>query len=141
RPPAAAAAGHPERVLRLGDDRHLPSDPGAPGASSRRRVASARVAAAVGEGLGCGQEPGWSGVVSEPRVVVVGGGLAGLATALACADGGATVTLLETRPRLGGATFSFRREGLRVDNGQHVFLRCCSAYRSFLDRIGGARAT
>ena len=79
--------------------------------------------------------------MSEPRVVVVGGGLAGMATALACADGGATVTLLEARPRLGGATFSFRREGLRVDNGQHVFLRCCTAYRSFLDRIGAAGAT
>jgi squalene-associated FAD-dependent desaturase len=79
--------------------------------------------------------------VSEPRVVVVGGGLAGMAAALACADGGAKVTLLEARPRLGGATFSFRREGLRVDNGQHVFLRCCTAYRSFLDRIGAAGAT
>jgi squalene-associated FAD-dependent desaturase len=79
--------------------------------------------------------------VSEPRVVVVGGGLAGIAAALACANGGAKVTLLEARPRLGGATFSFSREGLRVDNGQHVFLRCCTAYRSFLDRIGAAAST
>jgi len=71
-----------------------------------------------------------------PRVVVVGGGLAGLAAAVACADGGARVTLFEARPRLGGATFSFRREGLWVDNGQHVFLRCCTAYRRFLSRIG-----
>jgi squalene-associated FAD-dependent desaturase len=70
------------------------------------------------------------------RVVVVGGGLAGLAAALACADAGAAVTLLEARPRLGGATFSFRRDGLTVDNGQHVFLRCCTAYRGFLRRIG-----
>ena len=74
--------------------------------------------------------------MSEPRVVVVGGGLAGLAAALSCADGGARVTLLEARPRLGGATFSFQREGLRVDNGQHVFLRCCVAYLRFLDRVG-----
>ena len=44
-----------------------------------------------------------------PRVIVVGGGLAGLAAAVSCADGGARVTLLEARPRLGGATFSFRR--------------------------------
>ena len=74
--------------------------------------------------------------MSGPRVVVVGGGLAGMAAALACADGGAIVTLLEARPRLGGATFSFPRQGLQVDNGQHVFLRCCTAYRSFLRRIG-----
>ena len=73
---------------------------------------------------------------SHPRVIVVGGGLAGLAAALACADGGARVSLLEARPRLGGATFSFQREGLWVDNGQHVFLRCCTAYRRFLSRIG-----
>ena len=28
------------------------------------------------------------------------------------------------------------RHGLWFDNGQHVFLRCCTAYRAFLDRIG-----
>jgi squalene-associated FAD-dependent desaturase len=74
-------------------------------------------------------------VNEEPGIVVVGGGLAGMAAALAAADGGARVTLLEARRRLGGATFSFQREGLSVDNGQHVFLRCCTAYRGFLDRI------
>src|SRR6266508_2405333 len=70
------------------------------------------------------------------EVVVVGGGLAGIATALAAADGGARVTLLEARPRLGGATFSFQREGLELDNGQHVYLRCCRAYQSLLERLG-----
>jgi squalene-associated FAD-dependent desaturase len=79
--------------------------------------------------------------MAEPRIAVVGGGLAGLAAALACADGGARVTLLEARPRLGGATFSFQREGLWVDNGQHVFLRCCTAYRGFLARIGAEGLT
>jgi squalene-associated FAD-dependent desaturase len=70
------------------------------------------------------------------EVVVVGGGLAGIATALAAADGGARVTLLEARPRLGGATFSFQRDGLELDNGQHVYLRCCTAYQSLLERLG-----
>lgn len=78
---------------------------------------------------------------AEPRILVVGGGLAGLAASLAAADGGARVTLLEARPRLGGATFSFRREGLWVDNGQHVFLRCCTAYRGFLARVGAEALT
>ena len=77
----------------------------------------------------------------RPRVAVVGGGLAGLAAALACADGGAAVTLVEAKPWLGGATSSFERDGLTIDTGQHVFLRCCTAYRAFLDRLGVADRT
>ncbi len=73
------------------------------------------------------------------RVAVIGGGLAGIAAALDCAQAGARVTLVEVRPRLGGAAYSFERDGLRVDNGQHVFLRCCTAYRALLARLGGAR--
>jgi squalene-associated FAD-dependent desaturase len=74
--------------------------------------------------------------VSRPHVVVVGGGLAGISAALGAADGGARVTLLERRGKLGGLTWSFRRKGRWFDNGQHVFLRCCTSYRSFLDRLG-----
>jgi squalene-associated FAD-dependent desaturase len=74
----------------------------------------------------------------RPRVAVVGGGLAGLAAALDCADAGAAVTLLEHRNRLGGLTWSFRHGDHWVDNGQHVFLRCCHEYLGFLDRIGAA---
>ncbi len=70
------------------------------------------------------------------RVVVVGGGLAGIAAALDCAAGGAHVTLLEARPRLGGAAYSVHHNGLRVDNGQHVFLRCCTEYLGLLGRLG-----
>jgi hydroxysqualene dehydroxylase len=73
------------------------------------------------------------------NVVVVGGGLAGITAALECADAGAQVTLLEARPRLGGATFSVEKEGLWLDNGQHVFLRCCTAYRDLLRRLGVER--
>jgi len=79
--------------------------------------------------------------VSAPRVVVVGGGLAGIAAALRCADAGAAVTLVEVRPQLGGAAYSFHREGLTVDNGQHVFLRCCTAYRALLRRLGSEATT
>ncbi len=71
-------------------------------------------------------------------VVVVGGGLAGITAALRCADAGHRVTLLEAKPRLGGLTYSFRHGDLDVDNGQHVFLRCCTAYRELLDRLGVA---
>jgi squalene-associated FAD-dependent desaturase len=74
--------------------------------------------------------------VNAKRVIVVGGGLAGLSAAVACVDAGARVTLLEARPRLGGATWSTRRFGLEIDNGQHVFLRCFEAYRGFVRRLG-----
>ena len=77
--------------------------------------------------------------MSRPRIAVVGGGLAGMTAALAAADGGAEVTVVERRRRLGGLTWSFERNGRWFDNGQHVFLRCCDQYLRFLDRIGAAR--
>lgn len=84
--------------------------------------------------------PDRPGAPSAPgtSAVVVGAGLAGITAALALADTGVRVTLLEGRPRLGGLAFSFHRGDLTVDNGQHVYLRCCTAYRWFLDRIDGA---
>jgi squalene-associated FAD-dependent desaturase len=74
-------------------------------------------------------------------VAVIGGGLAGLTAAIRLADAGRQVTLLESRPRLGGLTHSFRRGDLDVDNGQHVFLRCCTSYRALLDRLGTTHLT
>jgi squalene-associated FAD-dependent desaturase len=76
---------------------------------------------------------------SEPDVLVIGGGLSGIAAALDCADAGARVMLVEVRRRLGGAAYSFERDGLSIDNGQHVFLRCCTAYRGLLARLGSER--
>jgi squalene-associated FAD-dependent desaturase len=67
---------------------------------------------------------------------VVGGGLAGISASIALAETGADVTLLEARPRLGGATCSFSRDGLTVDTGQHIFLGCCTAYRGLLAKLG-----
>jgi hydroxysqualene dehydroxylase len=78
---------------------------------------------------------------SARGVVVIGGGLAGIVAALDCAAAGAEVTLLEVRRRLGGAAYSIEREGLRMDNGQHVFLRCCGAYRALLARLGSEQLT
>jgi squalene-associated FAD-dependent desaturase len=73
---------------------------------------------------------------THPATIVVGGGLAGIAAALRLADSGQQVVLVEGRPRLGGAAFSFRRGSLSIDNGQHVFLRCCEAYQWLLRRLG-----
>lgn len=72
---------------------------------------------------------------------MIGGGLAGITAALNLAEAGVPVVLLEARPWLGGATWSFGRRGLTIDNGQHVFLRCFTAYRELLARLGAAEST
>lgn len=70
--------------------------------------------------------------------VVVGAGLAGLTCALDLAEAGIETTLVERRPFVGGKTFSFldKQSGAELDNGQHVYLRCCTAYTALLDRLG-----
>jgi squalene-associated FAD-dependent desaturase len=78
------------------------------------------------------------GRLDGAAVCVVGGGLAGIASALRLADAGAAVTLVEARPNLGGVTRSVRLRGLVADTGQHVFLRCHHEYRDLLARLGGA---
>ena len=84
-----------------------------------------------------GQKPDTSG--STPRrVIVLGGGLAGLSASRALVERGYEVTLVEKRPFLGGRAFSFRDQqvGVQVDNGQHVFLGCCTYYIEFLEALG-----
>jgi squalene-associated FAD-dependent desaturase len=70
------------------------------------------------------------------HVVIIGGGLAGITAAIRLREAGAAVTVLEARPWLGGATCSFSRGDLVIDNGQHVFLRCCTEYQALLARLG-----
>lgn len=67
------------------------------------------------------------------EVIVIGGGLAGLASSVALAQAGVTVTLLESRPRLGGRASSFEdaATGELIDNCQHVAMGCCTNFRHF----------
>ena len=71
------------------------------------------------------------------HVVVIGGGFAGLATAVALAERGLRVTVLERRAQLGGRAYSFRdrASGSVVDNGQHAMMGCYTETLAFLDRL------
>jgi squalene-associated FAD-dependent desaturase len=72
------------------------------------------------------------------RVVIIGGGLAGLAAATALAPRGFAVTLLEARARLGGRASSFQDSatGQLVDTCQHVSMGCCTNLAHFCRTLG-----
>ena len=66
-----------------------------------------------------------------------------MAAACDLADRGHPVVLMEKRPFLGGRAFSFPEPdtGQEIDNGQHVFLGCCTAYMDFLAKLGALHNT
>lgn len=72
------------------------------------------------------------------RVVVVGGGVAGIASALALAGEGHTVTLLESKAGLGGRATSFKHAptGTTLDNGQHAVMGCYDEFLKLCDILG-----
>lgn len=72
------------------------------------------------------------------RVVVVGGGVAGIAAATALSDAGHEVLLLESTAALGGRARSFadRASQDAVDNGQHALMGCYDEFLALLVRVG-----
>lgn len=73
--------------------------------------------------------------MGDEHVVVIGGGIAGVTAALACADAGRNVTLLEARKVLGGRVSSVThpRTGWELDNCQHA---CFRVYDRFMQLVG-----
>ena len=70
---------------------------------------------------------------------MIGGGLAGLSSAVALAEAGFHVRLLEKRPHLGGRAASYVLPGgEHIDNCQHVTLGCCTNLEDFYRRLGAA---
>ncbi len=68
---------------------------------------------------------------------MIGGGLAGLSSAVALAEAGFQVRLFEKRPHLGGRATSYTLpDGSEVDNCQHVTLGCCTNLSDFYRRVG-----
>ncbi len=77
--------------------------------------------------------------MSSKNVIVIGGGLAGLAAGVALAESGWRVKLFEQRPFLGGRATSYvLPSGEHVDNCQHVTLGCCTNLDDFYRRVGSA---
>ncbi|HXS93272.1 MAG TPA: hydroxysqualene dehydroxylase HpnE [Candidatus Limnocylindrales bacterium] len=76
-----------------------------------------------------------------PKVLIAGGGLAGLSAAAALGGAGIEVDLFESRPFLGGRATSYNvpagsgEEPETIDNCQHVLLRCCVNLLDFYQRL------
>jgi oxygen-dependent protoporphyrinogen oxidase len=71
-----------------------------------------------------------------PRVVIVGGGIAGLSAAYYLAKGGAASTIVESRPRLGGVIETLRVEGCTIEAGPDSFLAIKPAAFDLLRELG-----
>jgi squalene-associated FAD-dependent desaturase len=70
------------------------------------------------------------------HVLILGGGISGISTAMYLLEQGYLVTLVEARKSLGGRAFSIPDPDGGVDNGQHVIVGCCTYFRDFLQRLG-----
>jgi squalene-associated FAD-dependent desaturase len=70
--------------------------------------------------------------------VIVGGGLSGLAAAVALGARGIPIVLLEQKPALGGRAYSFTdaTTGETIDNGQHILIAGYERTMKFLETIG-----
>ena len=77
-------------------------------------------------------------VLSDRDIIILGGGLAGIAAAVRCLEQGAKPALIEQRPYLGGRAFSFsdRSSGEEIDNGQHVILGACDQFLELVEELG-----
>ncbi len=76
----------------------------------------------------------------SPPVIIIGGGLAGLAAAVGLASQGVACRILESRQQLGGRASSFidSATGELVDNCQHVSMGCCTNLTHFCKTIGAS---
>jgi len=75
---------------------------------------------------------------NSDRIVIIGGGIAGLAAAVRLAEHEVPVTLVETSKKLGGraASFTDPTTGDTLDNCQHVLMRCCTNLVDLYQRLG-----
>lgn len=72
------------------------------------------------------------------KVLVIGGGFAGLSAASFLAANNYQVELIEASPKLGGRAYSFSdsKTQTEIDNGQHILMGCYNHTIDFLKLIG-----
>jgi squalene-associated FAD-dependent desaturase len=72
------------------------------------------------------------------KCLIIGGGLAGLTAASLLSSKNLSVTVIESSPKLGGRTYSFKDTDTDsvIDNGQHIMMGCYVDTLSFLKLIG-----
>ena len=71
------------------------------------------------------------------RVVIIGAGLAGLATAVDLVDAGCEVEIFESRPFVGGKVGSWiDPQGNHVEMGLHVFFGCYYQLFDLMKKVG-----
>lgn len=77
----------------------------------------------------------------QKKVIVIGGGFAGLTTAAYLAKNKFEITLLEASPKLGGRAYSFLEKGTNtiIDNGQHILMGCYRDTLNFISLIGATK--
>ena len=77
----------------------------------------------------------------QKKVLVIGGGLAGLSSAAYLSKNNFKVKLLESSPKLGGRTYSFldKETNTILDNGQHILMGCYSETLNFISLIGAVK--
>jgi squalene-associated FAD-dependent desaturase len=80
-------------------------------------------------------------VTARGKIVILGGGLAGMSAAVSLAQSGYQITLVEKRAALGGRAGSHFdvASGEWIDNCQHILMPCCTSLLDFYRRIGVER--
>ena len=73
------------------------------------------------------------------KILIIGGGLSGLSSAVFLSKAGFNVELIEASPKMGGRTYSLNYNGVKVDNGQHILMECYSNTLEYLDIIGARK--
>ncbi|MCK5458122.1 MAG: FAD-dependent oxidoreductase, partial [Melioribacteraceae bacterium] len=71
------------------------------------------------------------------KILIIGGGLSGLSSALYLTEMGFQVEIVEASPKLGGRTYSFVYKGKNrvIDNGQHILMGCYSHTLDYINKI------
>jgi len=74
------------------------------------------------------------------KIVIIGGGFAGLSAASFLSDEGFKIELLEASPKPGGRAYSFvdNETGDVIDNGQHILMGCYNETLNFFKLIGAS---